>query len=193
MRPPRRLWDLTAVPSDDQSKFKLPTYPPPPDPAASGIDLKLGWRKNDPQITADAKAFWKTYDFLPQDADPDKRAASIVYAAYSGPRLAAVSTAFIEQIPFLRCKMAVYGCAVAPDFRGQKMSVLISAHSIYALEDWSLAHPEEEVMGMLAVMQAEKYEKKSHPHRAPETRLSLAYFNAQDQKIVVGWFDHARV
>ena len=48
-------------------------------------------------------------------------------------------------------------------------------------------------MGMMAVMENDNYKKKTHPHRAPETKLSLVYFNAQGQKIVVGWFDHARL
>jgi hypothetical protein len=130
---------------------------------------------------------------LPQGIDADRRAKEIVPAAYAGARLAAVSTAAIEQVQFLRCKMAVYRCAIAPDFRGKMMSMLITAHSLKALEAWSLAHPDEGVMGMLAVLENETYKKKTHPHRAPETKLSLVAFNPQGREIVVAWFDHARL
>lgn len=181
---------MDSTPDD---KTRLPIYPEPQDPAELGVELRLGWRRNDPAIAADAKAFWKDLSILPAGVDADGRVDEIVYAAYAGERLVAVSTAIIEEIPFLHCKMAMYRCAVAPDFRGRNMSVMISAHSLKALEAWSLANPDEDVMGMMAVMENETYKKKSHPHRAPETRLSLAFFNAQGQKIVIGWFDHARL
>ena len=177
----------------NRGETQLPIYPEPPDPAAFGVDLRLGWRRNDPSIMADAKAFWELHEMIPTDVSLDERASEILLAAYAGDRLVAVSTATIENIPALRCRMAAYRCAVAPDFRGKNMSVLISAHSLKALEAWSLANPDEGVMGMLAVMENENYQKKTHPHRAPATRLSLAFFSAKGQKIVVGWFDHARL
>jgi hypothetical protein len=158
-----------------------------------GIDLRLGWKRGDPALTADVKTFWGRFNLLPPRADPDQRAKEVVLAGYAGERVVAVSTAAIEEIAFLRCKMAVYRCAIAPDFRGQMMSMLITAHSLKALEAWSLAHPDEGVMGMLAVLENETYQKKTHPHRAPETRLSLVAFSPKGQKIVVAWFDHARL
>jgi hypothetical protein len=177
----------------DQDQFRLPLYPEPQDPAELGLELRLGWKQNDPTIAADAKAFWEENGMLPDDVSIDERAAEIVLAAYAADRLVAVSTAAIEEVPPLRCKMAVYRCAVAPDYRGQYVSVMISAHSLKVLEAWSLASPDEDVMGMLAVMENEKYRRKTHPHRAAETRLSLVFFNAKGQKVIVGWFDHARV
>ncbi len=176
-----------------RGETRLPIYPEPPAPAQFGIDLRLGWKRGDPAIAADVKAFWDRHNLLPPGADPDKRAKEVVLAGYAGSRLVAVSTAAIEEIVFLRCKMAVYRCAIAPDVRGQMMSMLITAHSLKALEAWSLAHPDEGVMGMLAVLENETYQKKTHPHRAPETRLSLVAFSPKGQKIVVAWFDHARL
>jgi hypothetical protein len=177
----------------DQDETRLPIYPEPTDPATLGVELRIGWLRNDPAIAADAKAFWKQYEIINRDEIAAERTSEIVLAAYAGERLVAVSTAKIETIPRLRCKMAVYRCAVAPDFRGKNMAVMISAHSLKTLEAWSLANPDEGVLGMLAVMMNEKYQKETHPHRSPETKLSLAYFNEQGQKVVVGWFDHARI
>ncbi|HWE45002.1 MAG TPA: hypothetical protein VG407_03155 [Caulobacteraceae bacterium] len=177
----------------DQGGTRLPIYPEPPDPAALGVELRLGWLKGDATLEADAKAFWKACDVLPTDEAAEKRAPQILLAAYAGERLVAVSTAAIRETPYLRCKMALYRCAVDPEYRGQMMSVMITAHSFKVLEDWSLAHPDEGVMGVMAVMQNEKYQRKTHPHRPPETRLSLAFFNDRNQKVCVGWFDHARL
>jgi hypothetical protein len=176
-----------------RGETRLPISPEPPAPGEFGIDLRLGWNRGDAAIAADVKAFWDQFNFLPRGADPDHRVKEVVLAGYAGNRLVAVSTAAIEQVAFLRCKMAVYRCAIAPDFRGQMMSMLITAHSLKALEAWSLAHPDEGVMGMLAVLENETYKKKTHPHRAPETKLSLVGFNPKGQKIVVAWFDHARL
>ena len=176
-----------------RGETRLPIYPEPPAPAQFGIDLRLGWNRGDAAIAADVKAFWERFNLLPPGADPDRRVKEVVLAGYAGERLVAVSTAAIEKVAFLRCNMAVYRCAIAPDARGQLMSTLITAHSRKALEAWSLAHPDEGVMGMLAVLESETYQKKTHPHRRPETRLSLAGFSPQGQKIVVAWFDHARL
>jgi hypothetical protein len=176
-----------------RGETRLPIYPEPPEPAEFGIDLRLAWNRGDAAMAADVKAFWDRLSLLPRGADPDRRVKEVVLAAYAGERLVAVSTAAIEEVRFLRCKMAVYRCAIAPDFRGQMMSMLITAHSLKALEAWSLAYPGEGVMGMLAVLENETYKKKTHPHRAPETKLSLVGFNPKGQKIVVAWFDHARL
>jgi len=150
-----------------RGETRLPIYPEPPAPGEFGIDLRLAWNRGDAAIAADVKAFWRQFNLLPPGSDPDKRAKEVVLAAYAGGRLVAVSTAAIEEVMFLRCKMAVYRCAIAPDFRGQMMSMLVTAHSLKALEAWSLAHPDAGVMGMLAVLENETYKKKTHPHRAP--------------------------
>jgi hypothetical protein len=176
-----------------RGETRLPIYPEPPAPAQFGIDLRPGWKRGDAAIEADVKAFWKEFNLLPPGIDPDRRVKEVVLAGYAGSRLVAVSTAAIEEVKFLRCKMAVYRCAIAPDLRGQMMSMLVTAHSLKTLEAWSLAHPDESVTGMLAVLENETYKKKTHPHRAPETRLSLVAFDPQGRKIVVAWFDHARL
>jgi hypothetical protein len=176
-----------------RAETRLPVYPEPPSPAQLGVDLRVGWLRADPAIEADVKQFWARWGLLPQGVDPEQRVKEVVLAAYAGGRLVAVSTAVVELVPFLRSKMAVYRCAMDPEHRRQFMSVLITAHSVRLLEQWSLATPAEEVMGVLAVLEAATYKTRSHPHRAPETRLSLVGFTPAGEKIVAAWFDHALV
>jgi hypothetical protein len=175
------------------AQTRLPVYPEPPPPSQFGIDLRRAWRSDDAAIATDVKAFWARWSLLPPDVDPDQRVKEVILAGYAGGRLVAVSTAVIEFVPFLRTRMAVYRCAMDPEFRRQMLSMLITAHSVKALERWSLETPGEAVMGVMAVLEADTYRRKSHPHRAPETRLSLVGFTPAGEKIVVAWFDHAEV
>ena len=156
-----------ADPQIPRGETRLPIYPEPPAPAEFGIDLRLGWNRGDAAIAADVKAFWEQFNFLPRGVDPDHRVKEVVLAGYAGNRLVAVSTAAIEQVGFLRCKMAVYRCAIAPDFRRQMMSMLVTAHSLKALEAWSRAHPDESVMGMLAVLENGDLQEKDPPSPCP--------------------------
>jgi hypothetical protein len=173
--------------------FRLPVYPPPPPASDFGLELRLGWRRADERLEAGVKAFWARLNLLPPGLDPEQRVKEVILAAYAGDQLVAVATALIEEQPFLHCRMAVYRCAIDPAFRNQDISMLITAHSVLALETWSREHPDEAVMGVLAVLQAPGYQRKSHPHRAPETKLSLVGFSPRGDKIVVAWFAHALV
>ena len=52
------------------------TGPPP------GIEVRIAWRRDDPEIERDAIDFWRRLGNLPADVTPEERAKEIVLAAY---------------------------------------------------------------------------------------------------------------
>ena len=158
-----------------------------------GIELRVGWRKSDPAIEADAKALWARLGVLPGGIDPDLRADEIVTAGYVDCELAAVSTAFVRELPFLRQRFAMLRILVAPEFRLHSISRLVSGHDRKVLEEWALAHPEENCAGLATVHQADKRnQRKSRPVKRA-SGLTLVGYTPEDEKIFVAWFDHVRV
>ena len=118
------------------------------DPAGPyGFDVRPAWRRDDPEIAADAIGFWSRLGLLPKDVAPGQRAQELVAAAYKDGRLVAVSTAHIETIDFLGARMAVIRGATDPDYRRSHAQLALAAPSRRALEEWALANPDERCAG----------------------------------------------
>ena len=158
-----------------------------------GIEWRTAWLKKDPTIEADAKALWRRLSVLPGGVDPDLRAEELVSAAYAGDQLAAVSTAFVRPLEFLRQRFAMFRCVVAPEFRRHSVARKIAGHSRGVLEQWSYDHPEEAVMGMATVVQNADIQAKSRGAIWRSSGLALVGYSAEGEEIRVAWFDHARV
>ena len=69
--------------------------------------MRVAWRRDDPAIEADAIEFWTRHGLLPEGVDPAARAKELIAAAYKDGRLAAVATATIGRIDFLRARFAI--------------------------------------------------------------------------------------
>lgn len=160
--------------------------------AELGVEWRSGWLAADPAIEADAKALWRRLSLLPGGLDPDQRAAEIVSAAYVQGELAAISTAFVREIEFLRARFAMFRCVVAPEFRRHSVARKIAGHSREVLEQWAYDH-DQGVMGMATVVQSEDLVGK--PRRAVwrTSGLTLVGFTDEGEQIRVAWFDHAAV
>ncbi|MGH7023794.1 MAG: hypothetical protein ACREEB_09410 [Caulobacteraceae bacterium] len=155
-----------------------------------------GWRARDQAVEADAKELWRQLSVLPEGVDPDLRAEEILSLAYVDDTLAAVSTAFIREIEFLKARFAMLRCIVAPAWRHHNIARVITGHSKGVLEAWSQAHPEERVMGMAGVVQ--NAEILRNPNIGglpiwPTSGLTLVGYTPKGEQIRVAWFEHARV
>jgi hypothetical protein len=163
------------------------------DTASLGIVWQTAWKLADPKIEADAKSLWRQLGVLPGGIDPNLRAEELVSAAYSGDALAAVSTAFVRDIPFLRQRFAMFRCVVAPEFRKHSVARKIAGHSKEVLEQWSYDNPGEGVMGMATVVQNADIMAKSRGAIWRSSGLTLVGYTDDDEEIRVAWFEHARV
>jgi hypothetical protein len=184
----RRSGRRAAASSGDSSTDGGAIAPAKP----AGLDFRIGWKQADPTMATDVKTFWSRLNLLPPEADPDERAREIVVAGYAGATVVAVSTAVIQEIPFLRSRMAIFRAAVGPAFARSEVFVQLGVQTRAVLEGWSRDNPDEGVMGLVTVFSGEASRSKTAPHRA-ETGLSLAAFTENDEKVMVAWFDHALV
>lgn len=157
------------------------------------VTFRPAWRIADPVIERDAEAFWRRESLLAADMPLQERLSELCMAGYDAGTLIAVSTARIQYVAFLGCKLALFRCAVASDKRRSRLATVITAHSRELLEQWSLAHPEEAVMGMLSVTQTDAFNTEPQRGFLRSTHLGFVGWTAAGHPIRAAWFEHGRV
>lgn len=155
------------------------------------IVFRAAWRQNDPVLERDAMAFWKQLNLLPSDASAEDRLKELCAVAYSGETVVGVSTASIHHLSFLRSKLAMYRCAVSPDARSGQVATRITLFSRNVLEQWSLAHPEEKLMGLGAVVQSRLLVENQSEAIWPDTKFVFVGYTPAGYQMRVLWFAHA--
>ena len=132
-------------------ELTAPTLPLviPPD-----IEFRPAWRLVDPQIEADAIAFWKRLAILPENVTPEERAKELVLAAYRGGRIVGVITAEVGILPQVRARLAMLRTAVDPDLRRSHVGLAMMLDAQHMLETWSAEHPGERLAGTGGVVEA---------------------------------------
>lgn len=162
-------------------------------PPELGVSWRPAWRLGDPQIEADARAFWARLGALPEGVDPDLRADELVCLAYAGGEVIAAATAFVRPIEFLRAKFAMFRCSVDPHRRMHNVAVVCTGVAREILEAWAAAHPEEEVKGMATILQNQDMLAQSRGAIWRTSGLTLVGYTAADEQIRVAWFEGVRV
>lgn len=158
----------------------------------SAITFRTAWRKADPALERDARAFWESIR-LPRGVDPERRAQELCAVAYRDNQPVGVSTATIEMIERFRCRMAVYRCAVKIGLRRTPLSWTITEYSRDVLERWSLENPSEKVMGLMAVIQSRELILRYPEVVMPAANLVFVGFAPAGFPIRVSWFKHATI
>lgn len=160
----------------------------------SDVVFKSGWRKNDAEMEEDAKTFWGTNRAgrLPPRVDVNERARELCAIAYRDSTPIGVSTAKIMYIEQFRSLMAYYRCSVASEFGREPLSWRITDFSRETLERWSLEHPEEKVMGLMAVMQSKTLVTR-YPQVFGVVNMTFTGFTPAGYPIRVAWFKHATI
>jgi len=161
--------------------------------SSAGFDIRLAWRRNDPQIGADAIEMWSRLGILPQDVKPDDRAKQLVSAAYSEGRIAAVATGVVEYIDFLRERFLVMRSMTAPDFRRTHAQVALALPTMPFLEEWAKAHPEERIAGLIGFVEPGAWGEAARLPRGPYFGWTLVGYTQDGQQVRVVWFDHYRI
>lgn len=159
----------------------------------SCVEIRPAWRREDPELERDVVAFWRRLEILPPHVAPEARAKELCCLGYADGEVAAVSTAVIEVLPFLRARFALLRVAVSPAHRRRHLALDIVKASRHVLEQWSRGAPQEKVQGVAAVIQAANLEERKRLPRWPDVGLDLVGYTDDGQQIRVGWFDHARL
>jgi len=157
------------------------------------IELRSAWQLNDPAIERDAELFWLANRMLPAGVDAGKRLPELCAVAYRGDQAIAVSTASIRLIDFLRCKLAMYRVLVSRDARIQDIASRLAVYSRDLLEAWSRDNPDQQVMGMGAVIQSRDLVKNIPEAVWPDTKLAFIGYTQEGYQMRVFWFAHATV
>jgi hypothetical protein len=172
--------------------------PPVPVPAVPpelllDVELRLAWRRDDPQIAADAIAFWTRLGLLPAGVNAMDRAKDVVLAVYKGERMVAVTTAELAILPQVRARLAMIRGAVDPEFRRSHIGAVMLARARQTLECWSMENPRERVAGLGAIVESRELGPRARQPYAPLSRFGLIGFTPDGRQIRVSWFEDFRL
>ena len=162
-------------------------------PAPPGFDVRIAWQRNDAAIEADAIEMWAGLGILPDEVRPEDRAKQLVAAAYSGERLAAVCTAVIEPIDFLRARFLVMRSMTHPDFRRTHAQIALALPVKAMLEEWAKANPAEEVAGVIGFVEPGAWGAFAQLPVAPIWAWTLVAYTHDGHQVRAVWFDHYRI
>lgn len=170
--------------------------PPPPQPPLltelpPGLDIRIAWRKNDPEIERDAIAFWRRLDILPPGASAEERAKELVLAAYADGQLIGLTTAEVGLFPQVRTRLAMLRGAVDPSHRRSYVGLAMYPIALETLENWAASNPEEKVTGVGGIIEAPQLAELERMPYWPEVRVGLIGFTADGRQIRVRWFRDA--
>jgi len=164
-----------------------------PDPAGPfGFEVRAAWRRDDPEIEADAIDFWSRLGLLPKEVTPEQRAKELIAAAYKDGRLVAVSTGVIEDIDFLKARLAVIRGATDPEFRRSNAQLALAVPSREALREWAIANPDEKLAGGIAFVDVREWGEFARVPVWPESELAVVGYDQNGKQIRVAWFEHYR-
>lgn len=158
----------------------------------AGFDVRAAWRRDDPEIEADAIAFWTRLSLLPPGVEPAERAKDLIAAAYADGKLVAVATATIEWIPELRARFAVLRGATDPEHRRGQAQLALAVPSREALRDWAIANPREKLAGGIAFIKPGEWGDFTRLPVWPESELALVGYDDKGCQVRAAWFDHFR-
>ncbi|SRR5258706_6532687 len=159
----------------------------------SDLVLKPAWHLADPAIERDAELFWRALKNPAARFDVDARRAELCGAAYLGGKLVGISTAEPRRIPRLRCKLVMYRTLVSREVRKQDIASKLAVFSRDLLETWSRENPQEEILGVGAVIQSRALVENIPLPVYPDTKLSLFGYTQEGFQMRVYWFAHARI
>jgi len=159
----------------------------------SDVTFRTAWRKNDPDLIRDAKAFWQRIGLVITPEEMEKRANDLCALAYAGDTVAAVSTAEPTLFHRLRTRLVYYRTVVAEEFRRQHIASRLGLYSYRELGKWSLEHPEEKLMGLLLVFQSHDYKGTRNLPNVSYLgmQVNIVGYTPEGDHIRVLWFDHA--
>lgn len=159
------------------------------------VVFETAWQRDDPKLREEAKAFWEAHGLLPPELRAWRADKELVALARVDGAVVGISTARLEYQAPLQGRFAMFRCAVAPGPNRQEIAYRLAGHSRQVLESWSREHPNEQVLGMAAIIEPAQY-----PDRRPEPvwpeyglNLNLVGYSDRGEQIRVAWFNHARV
>ena len=153
----------------------------------SEAEYVVAWKKDDPQIAADAIAVWNSTNSLPADINPEDRAKELCALAYINGEVAGISTIAIRPyMPLGNRRFGFLRVFTLPRFEQQSIAIGLAITCRDALRQWSIDNPAEKLYGMAAIYQSDKL---GH-YPIGESGLMLIGYGPNKEQIRVVWFNH---
>ena len=102
----------------------------------------------------------------------------------------------LDGLPYLlSAGEGAYRCAIDPEFRRHELAKAITSRSIAILKRWSDANPNEQVLGLAAVIQAPELRGMALRPVWPEYELdlNLACYLPSGEQLRVAWFPNVKI
>ncbi len=154
--------------------------------------FRPAWKLDDPEIARDAQAFWRAQGVLgPQEAE--RRVSELCAVAYADGKVVGVATAYLTELETLKSRFAIFRCSVAPE--RQNLPYRMAVFSRQVLERWSADNPQEDVMGMAAIIPSGQFREAQRNPLWTEggLNLTLVGHTRSGDQLRVAWFTHARL
>jgi len=159
---------------------------------ADDIEVIIVWRNCPADIRDKLIAYWNEHNILTRPELIRQRLNTVVAVALHKSRIVGVWSAGIG--PFFRddLNFSIINTSTAPDYRNKRIPVMLGEAAFDYLESWSKENPVERLMGVLYVLETDRYSHRGNiPY--PGGGEYLAAFNKKNRPVFVKWFTHARV
>lgn len=158
------------------------------------LEIRPAWQLHDAGIERDSELFWRSQRLLPLTADISERHRELCVAGYDEHSLVGLTTARIRYIGFLGVKLAMVRVAVSQDRWQQHVGATLTEATRDLLQEWSLNHPQEEVLGIGSVTQVKNFPPGARlPAFRPGSRMGFVGWTANGEQFRVAWFEHATI
>ncbi len=161
----------------------------------TGEEIRVVWQSANAEVERDALVFWRKRGLLAAGVDAAGRLKQLCLVTYDNGKIVGAVTAQIREIDFLHAKLAVIRVAAPPDRASGRLRffparMVLAAQR--ALEEWSLAHPEERVMGVGGIVARGTY-RKMHQAIWKPFGFVLVNYTQRGEQFRLAWFRHATV
>jgi hypothetical protein len=156
------------------------------------VTVKTVWPAPDATVERDVLEFWEHEKLLPANADRAARVKELCVVAYDGPIVVGSVEAHLNYVDFLCARMATFRVAVAARHRRGGLATKLSLAAQKVLEQWSLEHPEEKLMGIGGNTQGNWGDQLRKAVMQP-TGFVLVNYSEKGEQYRVVWFRHATI
>jgi len=156
------------------------------------LEIRPGWRLEDPGLEADAIDYWRRLGNLPKAIDPALRAKELVAGCYKDGRLIAVQTAILQVAALVRARFALLRVSTDPAYRRSHAASTLTIFARNYLEWWAQENPDERLAGIAGVVEAPMLADGQRDPYWAESGLGLIGFQPDGSQVRVSWFRHFR-
>jgi len=160
----------------------------------ANIDLRIGWKKDDPVLRRDTETVWDALNAV-YPREREDRLKELVAVAYEGEKAIGACTARAIEYKVLRTHVFYLRAAVLPGTHHDEVLIQLLSAAKNVLQPWAKANPGERLKGILLMFDSDAYDALyGEPIlRRGDVELVLTGYTDEGRQIRVLWFDDVRL